>query len=190
MNKLFIFIIILIIIIYLNYYNKYNKNFEIIQLTSDKLKQDILQEKLPILLEDPISNPSDFIHVILTYEYIFKKDYEFTTNNFSNRVNQNLAHHLLIYNSNDEAIPVYLSHPKFANKFNLNKNNSFYYRISNYIVENEDNINDVQFVKILLKPKQTLILPSYWLFYLNKNANLYFLYGFFNLLISFSKICM
>lgn len=190
MNKLFVLIIILIIIIYLNYYNKYNKKFEIIQLTSDKLTQDILQEKLPILLEDPISNPTDFIHVLLTYEYIFKKDYDFTPNNFSNRVNQNLAHHLIIYNSNEEPMPVYLSHPKFANKFKLNKNNSFYYRISDYIVDDEDNINDIQFVKMILKPKQLLILPSYWLFYLNNNIQLYFLYGFFNLLISFSKICM
>ena len=32
------------------FYNKLN----------DKLNQDILQEKLPILIEDPISNPTDF----------------------------------------------------------------------------------------------------------------------------------
>jgi|TARA_B110000977_G_C11074829_1_gene490771 hypothetical protein len=190
MNKLFIFIIILIFIIYFNYYTKYNKKYEIIQLTSNKLNQDILQEKLPILLEDPISNPSDFIHVLFTYEYIFKKEYDFSPNNFSNRVNQNLAHHLIIYNFNDEPISVYLSHPKFANKFKLNKNNSFHYRISDYIVDDKDNINDIQFVKMMLKPKQLLILPSYWLFYLNDNAKFYSLYGLFNLLISFSKICM
>ena len=51
MNKLVIFIIILITIIYINYYKKFNKNFEIIQLSSDKLTNDILHEKLPILLE-------------------------------------------------------------------------------------------------------------------------------------------
>ena len=190
MNKLFILIIILIIIIYINYYKKYNKKFEIVQLTSDKLNQNILQEKLPILIEDPISNPSDFIHVLLAYEYLFKKELKYTKNNFSNRVNQNLAYHLIIYSSNEESIPVYISHPKFANKFKLNKNNSFYYRISDYIVDDDDDINDTQFVKINIKPKQLLIIPSYWLFYLNDNVDLYALYGFFNLLISLSKICI
>lgn len=190
MNKLFIFIIILIIIIYINYYKKYNNNFEIVQLTSDKLNQDILQEKLPILIQDPISNPTDFIHVLLAYEYLFKKELKYTKNKFSNRVNQNLSHHLIIYNSNEESISVYISHPKFSNKFKLNKNNSFYYRISDYVVDDEDDINDIQFVKINIKPKQLLILPSYWLFYLNHNADLYSLYGFFNLLISLSKICI
>jgi hypothetical protein len=190
MNKLFIFIIILIIIIYINYYKKYNNKFEIIQLTSDKLNQDMLLEKLPILIEDTISNPTDFIHLLLAYEYVFKKQLNYTKNNFSNRVNQNLAYHLVIYNSNEESMYIYISHPKFANKFKLNKNNSFYYRISDYIVNDEDDINDTQFVKINIKPKQLLILPSYWLFYLNNNANLYSLYGAFNLLISFYKICI
>jgi|TARA_B110000240_G_C13509043_1_gene458057 hypothetical protein len=189
MNNLIIFIIILIIIIYINYYSKFNKKFEIIQLTSDKLNQDILHEKLPILLEDIISSPTDFMNVLLAYEYLFKKKLDYTKNKFSNKVNQNLAHHLVIYNSNTNNIPVYISHPKFANKFKLNKNNSYYYRISDYIVDNENDINDTQFVKINLKPKQLLILPSYWLFYLNENTQLYFLYGFFNILVSLSKIC-
>ena len=190
MNKLLIFIIILNIIIYLNYYSKYNKKFEIIQLTSDKINQDILHEKLPILIEDPISNVNDFIYVLLTYEYVFKKDHKYTKNNFSNKVNENLAYHLIIYNSNENTIPIYISHPKFSRKFKFNKNNSFYYRISDYEVDDEEDINDTQFVKINIKPKQLLILPSYWLFYLNTNADMYFLYGIFNSLISFSKICI
>ena len=190
MNKLLILIIALIIIIYFNYYNKYNKNFEIIQLTSNKLNSDILHEKLPILIEDPISNVNDFICALLTYEYTFKKNHNYTINNFSNSVNQNLAYHLIIYNSNENSIPIYISHPKFSKKFKFNKNNSFYYRISDYEVDNEEDINDTQFVKINIKPKQLLILPSYWLFYLNTNADMYFLYGIFNSLISFSKICI
>lgn len=190
MNKLIIFIIILIIIIYINYYKKYNNNFQILQLTSNKLTQDILLEKLPILIEDTISNPNDFINVLFTYEYLFKKKLKYNKNKFSNRVNQNLAYHLMIYNSNNENISIYISNPKFSNKFNLNKNNSFYYRISDYEVENEDDINDIQFVKINIKPNNLLILPSYWLFYLNNNATFYSLYGLINSLISFYKICI
>ena len=190
MNKLVIFIIILITIIYINYYKKFNKNFEIIQLSSEKLNNDILHEKLPILLEDPISSPNDFINVLFTYEYIFKKKIDYKVNKYSPLVNQNLAYYTIIYNNNDDDIPIYISNPKFSNKFKFSKNNSFYYRISNYIVEDEDNINDVQFLKINLKSKHLIILPSYWLFYLNNDCEMYFLYGFYNLIISFSKICL
>ncbi len=190
MNKLLLLILILIIVIYINYYNKYNNKFEILQLTSDKFKQNILHEKLPILIEDPISNVNDFIYVLLTYEYIFKKDHKYTKNILSNNINENLAYHLIIYNSNENTIPIYISHPKYSSKFKFNKHNSYYYRISDYKVDDKENINDTQFVKINIKPKQLLILPSYWLFYLNTNTDMYFLYGIFNSLISFSKICI
>lgn len=189
MNKLVLFLITLIIIIYINYYNKYNNYFQIIQLTSDKINQDILHEKLPILLEDPISNPNDFIYVLFTYEYIFKKYFKYNKNKFSNNVNKNLAYYLIFYNSSDNEIPIFISHPKYHTNFKFNKNNKYFYKISDYIVQDTNDINDTQFVQISIKPKQIFILPSYWLFYVNHNIDTYFLYGAFNLLLAFSKIC-
>ena len=45
MKILIIFIIILVISIYINYDLKYNEKFQIIQLSSNKINQDILYEK-------------------------------------------------------------------------------------------------------------------------------------------------
>ena len=62
-----------------------------------------------------------------------------------------------------------------------------YYQCGNSNDTND--INDTQFVQLSIKPKQLFILPSYWLFYVNDNIDTYFLYGAFNLLLAFSKIC-
>ena len=60
MKILIVFIIILIISIYINYDLKYNDNFQILQLSSNKINQDILYEKYPIIIEDKI-NDMEFI---------------------------------------------------------------------------------------------------------------------------------
>ena len=110
MNKsLLISIIILIILIYLNYNLKYNNEFQLLQLSSNNITQNILYEKSPIVVQDNISNIIDFIHVILTYEYIFKNKVDYKSLNY---VNKNLALYSLIYNSNSKPINVYISHPK------------------------------------------------------------------------------
>jgi hypothetical protein len=185
MNRsLLLFIIILIIIIYLNYNLKYNDEFQLLQLTSNKITQNILYEKSPIVVQDNINNIIDFIHVIMTYEYIFKNKIEFKKSNY---VNKNLAFYSLFYNSNSKPINIYISHPKHYNKFKSNKLQSFNYIISDYKVNDIDNINNIQFVKISLKPKKLLILPAYWLFYIDNNCDIYSLFGFYNLIISVFK---
>ena len=164
MNKsLLISIIILIILIYLNYNLKYNNEFQLLQLSSNKITQNILYEKSPIVVQDNISNI------------------------ISNYVNKNLALYSLIYNSNSKPINVYISHPKNSNKFKSNKLESFNYIISDYKVNDVENINDTQFVKITLKPKKLLILPAYWLFYIDNNCQIYSLFGLYNILIALFK---
>jgi hypothetical protein len=185
MNKsLLISIIILIILIYLNYNLKYNNEFQLLQLSSNKITQNILYEKSPIVVQDNISNIIDFIHVILTYEYIFKNKVDYKSSNY---VNKNLALYSLIYNSNSKPINVYISHPKNSKKFKSNKLESFNYIISDYKVNDVENINDTQFVKITLKPKKLLVLPAYWLFYIDNNCQIYSLFGLYNILIALFK---
>ena len=181
MHIFIILIIILIIIIYLNYYYKFNNNYEILQLNSNQINQEILSEKLPIVINDIINNINDFINVVLTYEYIFKNKIDLTKSKF---VNKNLATHLIIYNNNENNINLYISNPKFSNKFKFSKNKSFNYLTSNYEVSDINNINDIQFVNISLKPKQVFILPSYWLFYIDSNTESYFLSGFFSKILA------
>lgn len=184
MKILIVFIIILIISIYINYDLKYNDNFQIVQLSSNKINQDILYEKYPIIIEDKINDMDDFINVVMPYEKIYKNKFIY---NKKNNVNQNLTNYLLIHNSNITPIEVYISHPRNANKFNWSSSNSNNYNISNYIVNNFNNINEIQFVKIILKPKQTIILPKFWLFTINGKVTLYSLFGFINYFVSTYK---
>ena len=182
MKILIFFIILLISLIYIKYDLKYNTNYQILQLSSDKINQDILYEKLPIIIEDKINNILDFIHVILSYEYIHKNKIKF---NSLNKINQNLSNYLIMYNHNNKPINIYLSHPKNKNKFKWNSNNSNNLLVSNYEIKNINNINDTQFIKIMLKPKQTIILPKFWLFIIQQNIALYSLFGILNYIIAY-----
>ena len=184
MKILIIFIIILFISIYINYDLKYNNNFQILQLSSNKITQDILYEKNPIILEDNINDIEDFINVVMPYEKIYKNKFYFDKNN---NVNQNLTNYLLIYNSNSTPLDIYIAHPKNKIQFNWTSSNSNNYIISNYLVNNFDNINNTQFVKIILRPKQTIILPKFWIFSINGRATLYTLFGFINYFVSTYK---
>lgn len=181
MKKLIIFIILLIITIYINYDFKTNDIFQIIQLSSDKINQNLLYEKLPILIQDKINNLNDFISYVLKYEFIEKTSHMY---NLNNNVNYNLSNYMLIYNSNKDPIDIYISHPKNYNKFKWNNNVSNNYLISNYNITKFNNINNTQFVQIKLKPKQTIILPKFWLFVINGKLRLINLLGFTNYITS------
>ena len=177
MRILIVFIIILLISIYISFDLKINNNFQIIQLSSNKINQDILYEKNPILIQDNINDIEDFINVIMPYEKIYTNKF-LHSNKYS--INQNLSNYLLIYNSNNTPIDVYIAHPRNKNKFNWSNTNANNYLISNYTVKTFDNINDVKFVKFVLRPKQTIILPKFWLFIVNGKLTLYNLFGFLN----------
>jgi hypothetical protein len=177
MKILLIFIIILFITIYLNYDMKFNKDFQILQLSSNKITQDILYEKSPIIIQDNINNIQDFIKIMLSYEYIYKNKKIYNKNN---DVNQNLTNYLLLYNVNNKPIDIYISSPKNKKNFNWILSNSNNYLISDYKISNFNNINNTHFVKISLKPKQTIILPKFWLFTINGKIELYNLFGFIN----------
>mgnify|MGYP001296450251 CR=1 FL=1 len=181
MKILIIFIIILIIIIYINYDFKINKDFQILQLSSNKIVQDILYERNPIIIEDSINNIDDFINVMLSYEKTYKNKFSYHK---KNNVNQNLTNYLLLYNSNNKPVDIYISHPRNRYKFNWTSSNSNNYLVSNYIVTNYNNINNTQFVKITLRPKQTIILPKFWLFSINGSLTLISLFGFINYFMS------
>jgi hypothetical protein len=181
MKTLVVFIILLITLIYINYDLKYNNNFQLLQLSSNKINQDILYEKSPIIIQDNINNMDDFIDVVMPYEKIYKNKFIY---NKKNNVNQNLTNYLIIYNSNNKPIDVYIAHPKHKNNFKWFSSNSNNYIISNYLINDFNNINNVQFVKISLRPKQSLILPKFWLFAINGELLLYSLFGFTNYFIS------
>lgn len=182
MKSLITFIIILIILIYIKYDLKYNQNTQLLQFTSDRISQDILFEKSPIIIEDRINNMLDFIHNVIPNHYFNKNNIKFD-NIF--KINKNLATYMIIYNTNNKPIDVYISNPSNKKKFRYVSSNSNNYSISNFNITDINNINDTQFIKIILHPKQSIILPKQWLFIINKPTQLYSLFGLISYFISF-----
>ena len=181
MKLLITFIVLLIIIIYIKYDLKYNKNTQLLQFTSDKITQDILFEKSPIIIEDKINNMLDFIHTVISNEYFHKNNIKF---NDIFKINKNLSTYMIIHNNNSAPINVYISNPSNKNKFRFIKSNSNNYSISNYKITNINNINDTQFINIILHPKQSIILPKQWLFIIDKPTQLYTLFGAISYIVS------
>lgn len=180
---IFAIIITLIFYIYVRFSRKINQTFQIIETPSSKLSQDILYEKLPILLNDPISNLKQFIKIAFHQEYsTIAKRTQKAINGF---VNINGASYLIIQNTarlpkksqqkenNEEPEPelsiidVYIAHPSSKNNFKkFFKTNTI-----NYKVNNIDNINNTQFITLHLLPQQILIIPKYWLYFVNSKKN-------------------
>ena len=181
MKSLIIFIFVLILIIYIKYDLKYNKKTELLQFTSDKITQDILFEKSPIIIEDKINNILDFIGSVISNEFFHKNNIKF---NDIYKINKNLSTYMIIHNNNKDIINVYISNPNNKNKFRFIKSNSNSYSISNYTINNINNINDVPFIKIILYPKQSIILPKQWLFIIDKPVELYSLFGIISYIVS------
>jgi len=169
-NILFI-IIILLIIIYIKYDLKYPNNFEMIQLTSNKLNKKILFEKQPIVIEDQINDINDFI------KYSMNNSLDYPIKNIKIIKNQetvyrNLSNFCYIQNNNKDDMWVYISHPKNSYKFNYNlTQNTYDYLKTNYRIIDYNNINDSKFLKVKLYPKQIIILPKLWLYYIQNNNN-------------------
>ena len=187
MKSLIVFIILLILLIYVKYDLKYNKNTQLLQFTSDKITQDILFEKSPIIIEDKINNILDFIHTVISNEYFYKNNINFTD---TNKINKNLATYMIIHNNNNNPINVYISNPNNKDKFRFIKSNGNNYSISNYVINDINNINNTQFINIILHPKQSIILPKHWLFIINKPCKIYSLFGLISYIISYFIVVM
>jgi hypothetical protein len=167
--NLIIIIVLVLIVIYIRYDLKYSKQFELIQLSSNKLNKKILFEKQPVIVEDKINDIEHFI------EYILNKNIDYPFRNRKKIKNQetiyqNLSNFCYIQNKNEENIWVYISHPSNSNKFNFKQKQKTYdYLKSNYRITDYNNINDTKFLKIKLNNKQIIILPKFWLFYIEIN---------------------
>jgi hypothetical protein len=167
--NLVIIIVLILIIIYVKYDLKYSKQFELIQLSSDKLNKKILFEKHPVIVEDKINDIEHFM------EYILDKNIDYPFRNKKKIENQetiyqNLSNFCYIQNINEENIWVYIAHPSNSNKFNFKQKQKTYdYLKSNYRITDYSNINDTKFLKIKLNNKQIVILPKFWLFYIQTN---------------------
>jgi hypothetical protein len=195
---IFISIFFIIIAIYINYNLKINPEFQIINLSSNKINNNILYEKSPILVKDYISDIYHFINYFFSSKILCYHKYIINYKNNiykNNSVYQSLSSYTIIYNySSKNIFNIYLSHSNNLTKYNWkwkyihNSSNIKSHLTSNYIIDNYNNINNANFIKIPLQPKQLIILPFKALYTFDHNDNPQyiniFIFGFFNSIIA------
>lgn len=70
---LLIILAIIIIVVYIRFYLASNDQFEILQMGLDKLRDEHLLEKSPIVITDRIVDPISLLKTAFAYSYTFKK---------------------------------------------------------------------------------------------------------------------
>lgn len=169
-NFLICTILILLIFLYLQYYLKFNDGYDIIQVNLDKVNDNILYEKKPVIIYDQIFKIQDILKTLFKYTYI----------NSNNRIGAKnittlcLGKYNIIY-SKDETIYINIISPKYKKEFKL----------QNGLSKTDLNKTRVQYMTIKLRPHQLLLLPPFWLYNTDKTHNLLVLHDILSIVVEF-----
>lgn len=139
--------------------------FQMLQTSIPDLKPELLLEKQPIYIEEPIVNPADLFNTVFRYLYIKH------TLSISDKMllKQNLSKYVIIYNDSDDDIVVKVIHPSnkpyiplrrmrlYSKNFNVSTNNLLNTSFAEQLIN-----HDVSIVDVILKPHRCLILPINW----------------------------
>lgn len=122
MNKLvFTLSVVIVFVIIKCYYKSFydiNKSFNIIQTPLTKLNYNLLFEKSPIIINEPIYDPYDMIEKVFRYLYIkqsIKSKIKSTVNNKYVITMNNSRYALITCKVRDIILNIY--HPMFPKKF-------------------------------------------------------------------------
>ena len=66
--------LVIIVIAYSYLYLRPKRDFQILQANLSNIRDDLLYEKYPIILNDPIVNLEDILSSVFKYQYVFKRD--------------------------------------------------------------------------------------------------------------------
>lgn len=145
--------ILLIIFVYVSFYAKYNSNIDILQAYIDQLNPNLLYERNPIIVYEPIVEPRHLLTTLFKYQYTFSREYT-TVPYFLYIAHCKFS---IVYSDNGNTIIQLISPTqKKTMTWKPAKNNTY---VSN------DNIEDgnIPFIDIKLKQRQVLLLPSHWI---------------------------
>lgn len=145
--------IVLIVFLYVSYYAKYNSEIDIVQAYIDQLNPNLLYERNPIIVYEPIVEPRQLLTTLFRYQYTFSTEYTTVPGYLY------IAHSKFSIVYSDEGnTTIQLINPtnKRKLKWKPAKNNTY---VSNDNLEQ----SNIPFVDIKLKQRQVLLLPSHWI---------------------------
>lgn len=154
---LIIFVLLAVCLLYVQSYYKISAETRIIQTPLSAFHPDLLLEKQPIYVEDPMYNPMDVIASVFKYQYV-QKILSLSDTSLQKRL---LSRFVVIYNEDDdEDVPVAICNPNDC------RSSQFY---SGFMVNKCFNIgktsqDDWSSTVVVVKPKNMLILPVGWVY--------------------------
>jgi hypothetical protein len=147
MNSTQILVIIFCILMFILYVQSYlqpKNDYTIVQTYLDKIKIDTLYEKHPIIIYDHIYDPLNLIKSLFAYSYAC-----YSTKTY-------------------QANKIFTAKSKFTLLFNDKENNTIHLISPKYKLDMQKRVNhqnsDVQYITVMLKQNQILILPLFWRF--------------------------
>lgn len=145
--------ILLVLFVYVSYYAKYNTRIDIAQAYINQLDLNLLYERNPIIVYEPIVDPKHLLTTLFKYQYTFSKTYT-TVPGFLYVAHSKFS---IVYSEDDSTI-IQLINPTNKSKMSWKpaKHNTY---VSDVQLEE----SKVPFVDIKLKKRQVLLLPSHWI---------------------------
>jgi hypothetical protein len=159
-SVLALILILLIVSVYTRYYSKYNDGYEMVQTNLDKVTIDLVYEKNPVLIYEPITKPKQLLSTLFKYSYLFKFEYSI----HQPEIIVNTSKFSLIYPKETNTD---LDGNIFVNIINpSNKSKLKFKRLKNGLKIASTPFQDanIDCITIKMKPNQVLVLPSHWMF--------------------------
>jgi hypothetical protein len=145
--------ILLIVFVYVSYYAKYNTDIDIVQSYIDQLNPNLLYERNPIVVYEPIVDPRHLLTTLFKYQYTFSKEYT-TVPGYLYIAHSKFS--ILYSDISDTTIQLISPINKKKITWKPAKN-------STYVSNDQLEKNNIPFVDVKLKQRQVIILPSHWI---------------------------
>jgi hypothetical protein len=159
MILLIILVVLAFVLFYLQSYFKMAAETQIIQTSLSNFHPDLLLEKQPIYVHDNIFNLADIISSIFKYQYVYKV----LSLSDGSYLKKNLSRFVLLYNDQEHSIEVNIANP------NKSKHLQYYSGlfVNKFYKVCKNDMNDIQTIKVILKPNNMIVLPVNWLYNTN-----------------------
>ena len=158
-------LVVFAILLYIYIYTRPKRDVQLIQTQIDSFNPDLLIEKQPILIYSEIVDKKEFIDISFRYQYMFSKEIWVANGD----VIQNNSKFALIHNDTDEDTDILIRKRRIKTKLG-----DVYH--THLVVD--DGSSD--YIKVILKPYNALVLPYLFEYKSSKDARTTYLTDIFH----------
>lgn len=159
-SVLALILVLLILMVYIKYYGKYNDGYEMVQTNLNQVNIDLIYEKNPVLIYEPITKPKQLLSTLFKYSYLIKFEYKINQPDIVvNTSKFSIIYPIDTHTANNETVFVNVINPSNRSKLKFK-------RLKNGLKVSTTPFEEanIDCITLKMKPNQVLILPSHWMF--------------------------